>query len=97
MLCRTGRSRKGGHKAGGAKEEEEPSSSISENTSGLPLVDQWLILHSQFRGHRFVVPVHGTRSRMPQLQSYYVQLKILHAVTKTQAQTNKIFKKGTVW
>ena len=52
------------------------------------------IPHSQCRELQGAIPGWGTRSYMSQLRVHMLQLKILHAITKTQRyQINKYFLK----
>ena len=57
--------------------------SFKQGDQGTSLVVQWLRLHSPNARGRDLIPGQGTRSHMVQIRSHILQLKILHATTKT--------------
>ena len=67
-----------------------PSDTIKKKKIGTSLVVQWLILFALTAGSEGSIPGQGTRSHKLQLRICMTQLKIAHAITKTQcSQINK--------
>ena len=67
---------------------------------GLPWWSRWLRLHAVNARSPGLIPGQGTtnRSHMPQLRVRMLQLKILHAATKTwYSQINKYLKRENGW
>ena len=69
------------------RQNEKLSLSIFTN-EGTSLMVQWLRLHAPNAGGLGSIPGQETRSLMPQLRPRMLQLKILHATTKTQHSHN---------
>ena len=65
------------------------SSSNIRILSRTSLVGQWLRLHAPNAGDPGSLPGQGTKSHSQQLKGSHVQLKTLHATTKTPGQSNK--------
>ena len=57
--------------------------SFKQGDQGTSLVVQWLRLHFPNARGPDLIPGQGTRSHMVQIRSHILQVKILHATTKT--------------